>query len=195
MEELLPQLNMGLSKMEEIRRQIRIIEENEDNINGAKNFEIEEQKRVHCAVGQHTTYCYLCNYTCHKICYISSSKNKRHCASMNNGICTVCPNKCEYILHNDNEYYYEFIIKNVKKTLEDLKSIYVYANKNLSAAKQIIIGLNKEFNKIYFEIQEQLKKYIERLNQIALKPNVIKSREEYIDILINSEELEKKRRI
>ena len=199
MEGLLPQLNMGLSNMEEIRRQIRIIEENEDKIDGAKNFEIEEeipeQKRVHCAVGQHTTLCHLCNFTCHKICYIPPSENKRYCASMKNGICTVCPNKCEYTHHSDNEYYYEYTTKKVKRTLEELKNTYVGANKNLSTAKQIIIGLNNEFNNIFikvFEIQEQLKKCIERLNQIALKPNIFKSSEEYIDILINSEELEKK---
>lgn len=114
---------------------------------------------------------------------------------MNNGICTVCPNKCEYTHHSDNEYYYEYTSKKVKRTLEELKNTYVGANKNLSDAKQIIIGLNNEFNIIFvkvFEIQEQLKKCIEKLNQIALKPNVFKSSEEYIDILINSEELEKK---
>ena len=186
--------------MEEIRREIRVIEEQEDNINAAKNFEIEEevdtQKRVHCAVGQHTTLCHLCNYTCHKICNIPPSENKRYCAAMNNGVCTVCPQKCDYSNHSDNEYYYEYGTKKVKKTLQELKNKYFDANKNLSTAKQIINGLNNDFNAIFikvFDIQEQLKKCIERLNQIALKPNVFKSSEEYIDLLINSEELEKKR--
>ena len=114
---------------------------------------------------------------------------------MTNGVCTVCPQKCDYSNHSDNEYYYEYGTKKVKKTLQELKNKYVDANKNLSAAKQIIDGLNNDFNAIFikvFEIQEQLKKCIERLNQIALKPNVFKSSEEYIDLLINSEELEKK---
>jgi hypothetical protein len=199
MEGLLPQLNLGLAKMEAIKKQIRKIEEEEDKINGAKDYEIESdeptQTRVHCAPGQHTTLCHNCNYTCHKICYIPPTENKRYCAAMEDGKCKVCPFKCEYTHHSDNEYYYEYGTKKVKKTLEELKNTYVNANSNLSVAKQIIEGLNNEFNNIFikvFNIQEELKKCIERLNQIALKPNVFKSSEDYIDLLINSEEMEKK---
>ncbi|KAK3493368.1 hypothetical protein B0T13DRAFT_50003 [Neurospora crassa] len=62
--------------------------------------------------GKHATLCTICNHTCHELCDCSNDDNTYYCASMNNGDCTMCPNKCNWTKHHEAT----FIIDAEKKT-------------------------------------------------------------------------------
>ena len=85
-EGLIPQLNLGLSKLDGVRQQLEKIKIEKKNIDGSKNFVIESDvpkiTKIDLKPGEYVTNCLICNYTCHP-CYIKDD-NKIGCAAMSN---------------------------------------------------------------------------------------------------------------
>lgn len=196
-EGLIPQLNLGLSKLESIRQQLEKIEEERIKINGSKNFiiysDVPKIKKVDLKPGEYVTNCLNCNYTCHYPCYIRDDQ-KSNCDAMKNGKCTVCPKRCIHSDHKNAKFRIVVELIKEKTSLKDLEQKFFDSKKNLTKYEQIRSGLNEEFKNIKLKclnIQRDVKKYVDRLKEIGLDSKIYSSTD-YIDLLIQNEENNRK---
>jgi hypothetical protein len=197
-EMLIPQLNLGLSKLESIRQQLQKIDLEKKKIDGSKNFIIESDvpkfNEVKLKTGEYVTNCIICNYTCHYPCYIAEDKEKNDCSAMTAENCTVCPKKCHYTHHRNAPFRIEIKMVKEKTTLKDLEKKFYDSKSNLSRFEQIRNGLYNEFRDIQvkcLKVQDEIKKSVDRLKQIGLNSNPL-SQNDYIDLLIESEKNQRK---
>ena len=196
-EGLIPQLNLGLGKLDSIRQQLEKIDLERKKIDDSKNFvilsDVPKITKIDLNPGEYVTNCLVCNYTCHYPCYIKDD-NKNNCSAMNNNVCTVCPKKCSYTEHRNAKFRLEIEIIKKKTNLKELEKKYINSKSNLSKYEQIRKGLVQEFEDIQIKclnIQNDIKKCVDRLKQIGLNSNPY-SDTEYIDLLIESEKNQKK---
>lgn len=195
-----PELDKALSIKESIRRNILIVEQNFDQMEANKNFEItttiQKPEKTALAPGIHTTTCLKCNRTCHNGCSIAEDKDKSGCVAMDpDGNCHVCPNECYWDLHSNVAWVIEYVDQTEKTTAKDLYRKYHYAQSTKNATEQILDGLTQDFLKMTLhclQLQNTIKEAVDRLRSIALKKNVVESVSEYIDLMIQSEMDEKK---
>ncbi|KAE9547480.1 hypothetical protein FO519_009307, partial [Halicephalobus sp. NKZ332] len=106
---------------------------------------------------------------------------------MENGSCIICSNKCHWDKHVNNKYSYAHYFAQKEVTIENMKRKYEEANSELSLKENLLMGIGKEYNKIQksvLEAVELIRKCLERLNEIAMRPNPLNT-VEYIDILID----------
>ena len=106
-----------------------------------------------------------------------------------NARCTVCNGRCSWDQHKNMKYYFTTERKQVTKTSNDLNRRYQDASGKVKSATEIIDEMVDEFEAVQIKIigiTEVLRKSINKLNEIALKPNPL-STGEYIRILIESE--------
>ena len=196
---LRPQLDQGLQIMENIKKEINIIETNKDKINQCKNFNYKYKKpdikKKDLPQGEHTTTCIICNYTCHYPCKIPDNNHKSKCSAMKNGKCKVCKNKCEWNEHKNLPYIIEYKEIEEIRSSEELKKKYFDSQSKLSASEQILNNLNEEYNNILvdcYKKSEDIKKAVEELKKISLYVNPNEDYEEYIKFCIQNEENDKK---
>ncbi|KAH7161115.1 hypothetical protein EDB81DRAFT_943841 [Dactylonectria macrodidyma] len=109
-----------------------------------------------------TTLCLHCHQTCHEICALSDDKDKKHCAAMSNGSCTVCKGRCDWTKHRNAK----FILKpeNRKEWVvpEDLI-------KRWNANNNTLEGVLLDAMDAYLDLQEELRKDILYLAQLTEK--------------------------
>ena len=200
---LQPQITEGLSKMDEMHKEQKILEEHENDIKNNKEFErtiwVTKQKRVDLKRGVYVTNCLTCNRSCHFPCKIPRDDKKYECAAMDGkgslkAKCTVCPGNCEWDRHVNNPYRFDLYKDKEVVTLDSLKVKY-FAAKQGKAKKEDMIRAIKErltlVDQLVMENIRQVQRSLHRLDLIALKPNPL-SEVEYIDLLIESEKQEAK---
>ena len=192
------EIKRGLNKLELLKKEVEVVEQHKADIARNKDFTytVEEDTIVRHELdpGTYVTNCLTCNYTCHYPCGIPNDGEKYHCAAMDNGgmsnaKCTVCINGCEWKQHSNMRYRFTIERQEVTKTSEDLKKRYQDASGKAKSATQIIADMVDEFEAVQIStigITEVLRRGINKLNEIALKPNPL-STGEYIRILIESE--------
>eukprot|EP01084_Bolivina_argentea_P115760 205803_1 len=197
-ENIQPTINQGYAVLEGIRKQIYEVNKYSDLIDANKNFEIEVSvtKAKKHKTRNYTTTCIQCNYTCHNDCGIVDDKRKDGCVAMdNNGNCKVCKGKCAWKMHMNLPYVYEYYTVKEKKTIYDLKKKYYDAkDHHKSISQQMVDGLENKLSKLNEVLDESIngvRECINELCEIALRPNVL-SQDDYIDKIIQSEELQKK---
>jgi hypothetical protein len=196
---LQPLLTQGLNSMESIRQLLKVIETNQIQINSTKDFKTTVQtpkiEKVDLSPGVHTTTCINCNFTCHNGCAYSNNAEKANCCAMSNGYCTVCPNRCHWERHSNLPYIFKYYTVSEVVTQKELEAKFYDATNSKLKSVQILEGLEKEFEDISIkclETQETIRNSIVMLKKIALNSNTFESSEEYIDLMIISEEDEKK---
>ena len=196
---LRPKLDQGLNLIEVMKQEINVLKINADLINKTKNFKIKTKRpnvtRENLPPGRHTTTCLICNFTCHSNCIFSNNEDKKLCCSMNNGYCVVCPKRCGWKEHVNVPYIIKHTEIEVEETVEELKKKYYDSKDKLSLSDQIIKGKEIELEVIIVDcycIQDEIRDCIEKLKAEALYPNTNETSEEYIDMLIRSENSEKK---
>jgi len=183
----------GLNKLETFKTEKEILLSHQADIDANKNFTYKVIEQ-HCEVvnipnGTYITNCLVCNRTCHYPCAIPDDEKKRGCAAMSGDNCTVCSGKCHWSKHKNMTYRYEVVRRTVTKTAADLKARYVEAGRKRMSAVQIMEKINEEFEEIQFEVlrlTEEVRKSLNRLQEIALRPNPMSS-VDYIDLLIQSQ--------
>ena len=198
MKGLQDQIQKGLEKIEDLRQTKDAVKKHEADIERNKGFEIlatlDEPHRVVLRNGEHTTNCLKCNYTCHYPCRIPDTKQKSGCVTMKDENCTICAGKCHWSQHKNDQYRIEWRKRTVKRTLEDLKKKYHDAKSGKSKYESIVGGLERDLEKKGEEVYENIKQAracVQRLEEIALKPNPL-SEVEYIELLIESEKQQKR---
>jgi len=112
-----------------------------------------------------------------------------------NARCTVCKGKCHWKEHKNLPYIYQEELVEETVTLDDLKKLYYDSKSELDTKTQLIKGAKKDLidlNKHCLDIQELITNGINRLKEIALNKSVFATSEEYIDLLIQTEQSENK---
>ncbi|XP_053386543.1 uncharacterized protein LOC123539300 [Mercenaria mercenaria] len=199
MKNLQPQLNAGLSKVDCLKQEIRIIEQNKSLMKDIKDFEYEieetQQKKKELPRGQPVTNCLNCHFTCHDNCDLSKDHEKFQCSAMDsNGNCKICPDKCCWQMHANTPYIFEYVTVKVKKTYENKQKKYKEAAGKLLSQEGIVGKFGEELNDLLDDseaLMVVIKSCIERLKEIALRPNPL-TMTEHIDLMIENEKLEKK---
>ena len=192
------EIKKGQNKLELLKKEVEVVEQHKADLERNKDFTytIEEDTiaRLELEPKTYVTNCLMCNYTCHYPCEIPNDGEKYTCTAMDKGgkkgaKCTVCIGRCEWRQHVSMRYQLISERREVTKTSEDLKQKYKDASGKVKSATQIIEDMVDEFEAVQIKIlgiTEVLRKSINNLNEIALKPNPL-STDEYIRILIESE--------
>ncbi|XP_068232723.1 uncharacterized protein [Palaemon carinicauda] len=186
-------IQIGLNKLEQLSKEVDVLKTHHADIERNKDFEytVTEETFVKESIplGQYITNCLECNRTCHENCGIRDDSAKRGCWAMKDGYCRICPGKCYWDLHKNIPYKYVCKQVEVKKTAKDLQKRYQEATEKKLSAENLIKRVIDEFDAVQLKVlglTETVRKSLQRLKEIALKPNPL-STVEYIDILIQSE--------
>ena len=197
------QITEGLSKIDRLQQEKRILREREADILANKKFtytvHVTKQRKVDLPSGRYVTNCLTCNRTCHASCAIPKDDEKYRCAAMDNGgysnaKCTVCPAKCFWRRHVNNPYHFELYQTYEQGTYENLKANYDQAVQGKSKVEGMISTIQSHLSTVDTLVMgmiREVKDCLQRLDKIALKPNPL-SEVEYIDLLIQSEQQEHK---
>ena len=188
---------MGLSRLDEIQQEERVLQQHEAEINANKDFtyciKVNKHRKIPLQ-GVYTTNCLQCSFTCHDNCAFANDEDKKRCIAMRYGYCTVCPNKCRWKKHSNTPYYFEYYYEYEKRTYDDLKKRYdtAQSSKNktqsmISSSERILVQLQAQV----YALLDQMRFSIHRLDEIALRPNPLTDIE-YIELLIESEKREHK---
>ncbi|CDW75371.1 UNKNOWN [Stylonychia lemnae] len=128
-------------------------------------------KRKNLQPGEYATICLQCNKTCHYPCY----ENIQECGCLQGENCTCCSGKCHWTLHKS--WTYRFEIKMIKTSIDIQELKDVNCDAIVKKSEQFIVKIEKCIN---------------RFNEIALRTGCLVSSDQYIEIMIISEENEKK---
>ena len=193
------EINLGLHKLEQLKKEVEVVEQHKADLDMNKDFTytVEEESilRHEMAPDSYVVNCLNCNSTCHNPSPISDNADLYHSVVMDkpgslSAKCTICCEKCSWHKHESLDYYFTTERNEVIKTSEDLKRRYQDASDKVKLVTETIDEMVDEFEAVQIKIigiTEILRKSINTLNEIALKPNPL-STGEYIRILIESEQ-------
>nr|XP_055055812.1 uncharacterized protein LOC129440460 [Misgurnus anguillicaudatus] len=197
-EGLQPQINAGLTKLDEIKKINAALKQHKAEMDSNKDFEYEFEvtvpKQIKTKPGTYLTNCQICHFTCHDNCIYADDKDKHQCSAMQDGKCRVCPGKCVWNVHFNQAYKWEYVKEMRKDTYNELKQRFEVANDEVMSKEKIFEKLEQELEDvqiIVFELIDSSQKSLERLQEIALKPNPL-STPDYIDLMIEAEKQEAK---
>ncbi|XP_061176106.1 uncharacterized protein LOC133185061 [Saccostrea echinata] len=194
-----PQVDAGLTKVNELEDQIRIFEKHKADIDANRNFEyeVDEIKQIQITLppGQHVTNCMHCHVTCHEDCKIADDERKSRCSAMSKdtGNCKICPGHCHWSDHKNTPYIFRFKTEKVKKMYTEMKRKYEEAVGETMNYETYIHNLKGDINDVFKKIRDnvdEMKRCKNKLNEIALKPDPLSS-EDHIKILIEAQKSEK----
>ncbi|CAK6984641.1 uncharacterized protein LOC108882446, partial [Scomber scombrus] len=198
-ENLQVQVKVGLAKLEEIKETSEKLKEHEAEISRNENFEFEVTIKKPVQVDNSgkgfLTNCQNCDFTCHKSCAYGNDADKYKCCAMGpDGNCKECAGKCHWSSHFNQKYKWEYKEVKEKRTAKELQEKYQKASKAKISVWDIIEKLKAEYERVQAEVvklMERSTKCLNRLKDIALRPNPL-STPEYIDMLIEGEKSEGK---
>lgn len=201
---LQPLIKIGLTKMEEMRKTKQMITNSKAQIDANENVEFDVEvtmpKKVDNPVGQYLTNCNKCYVTCHNPCAIRNDEGKAKCSAMDSTMpratrgCRVCPKKCIWNMHANQPYRWEYVKEKQATSSDEIKHKYEKELKRKLTAEELVKELEKDVelnDKEVLNRVEIVSKCIERLDQIALRPNPF-STPQYIDLIIDAEQQEKR---
>ena len=189
---------LGVNKLSELQQLKRVCDQHAADINANKNFKftVEEAKRVQVKlpIGQYTTNCLVCNYTCHYPCSIPRNEDKRGCAAMLDESCKECPNNCHWSKHVNDAYRFETQYETVEKEYDEIRERFNVAVEGQSEAEAVIKQVEQDFhetNRIVLRFVAEMQRGIKKLSEIALKKDPLQQ-VDYLDMLIESEKSQAK---
>ncbi|XDV25664.1 hypothetical protein PO909_029543 [Leuciscus waleckii] len=195
---LQPQINAGLTKLDEIKKTRDALDQHKTEMEANKDFEYELEvivpKQTENTSRSYLTNCQKCHFTCHDSCIYGNDNDKEKCSAMKDGKCRVCPGKCAWNVHSNQKYKWDYVTEKRKDTYQDLKKRFEDAHGQVMSKEKIFEELEKQLElvqDIVAGLIEKSQKSLERLEEIALKPNPL-STPDYIDLMIESEKQEAK---
>lgn len=207
--ELQRKIATGLENMITIRKEKEKLQECENEIRMSKNFTYtvtttkRQQKQL--PDGQLALNCQNCFCTCHCPCELNpilwnvQETDMYSCIVMNVhdrsvACCTICPSKCGWERHCLQKFQYEHIKIKEERIIKSFKLQFDAAKNESEKIKSVIKTKETELSearKAVKDLIEQARECQHCLNIMAMKPGINTSAD-YIDILIKSEENEKK---
>ncbi|XP_072531266.1 uncharacterized protein [Salminus brasiliensis] len=197
MESLTPQIQAGLSKMAEIESTKQLLKNEHEKMRENENFvqEVDVVKAVRTAVNCFTMNCNNCFFTCHSNCFLPHEDDKQTCAVIDDeGNCVMCPGSCHYSFHVQEKFVWTYETIKEKKTVKELMDNFNKAKTTFMSNQEILQELDNELDNIRCRLSDLVHislKCLWRLDAIALKPKSL-SAPEYFDVLIKTEEEERK---
>lgn len=197
MASLTPQIMAGLSKLSEIKKIKQCLKNESKNMTQNEDFmqDVEVVKAIRTPVNCFTMNCNKCFFTCHSNCFLPAEDAVSTCAAMgDDGYCVICPGNCHFSEHSKENTMWTYETKIEKKTIKELMDNFMKAQETFLGSKQMLDALEDEFHVIEEKLMKLIKmssECIRRLDEMALKPKSL-STAEYLEILIKTEEEEKK---
>jgi hypothetical protein len=196
---LQPLIKIGLSKMEEMRKTKQMITNSKVQIEANENVEFEVEitvpQKIEIPAGQYTTNCNKCYITCHLSCAYKNDDDKAGCVAMDSrGNCMICPEKCIWNMHANQPYKWEYVKQKQATSSDAIKQKYEAELKRKLTAEELVKVLEKDVdnnNQIVLQRVNTVSRCIQRLDEIALRPNPF-STPQYIDLIIDAEQQEKR---
>ncbi|XP_016388555.1 uncharacterized protein LOC107724232, partial [Sinocyclocheilus rhinocerous] len=115
---LQPQINAGLTKLDEIKKTRAALEQHKAEMDANKDFEYELEVTVPKMFENNTDYfltnCQTCHFTCHDTCIYANDSDKYKCSAMKDGKCQVCPGKCAWNVHFCQKYKWTYVTEKRK---------------------------------------------------------------------------------
>ena len=191
-------LKLCLNNVEQCKLEYKIINDLNKDIKDSQNYKVDiivpKIEKEQLKPGIHTTACLQCNRTCHDNCNIKQDEYKYNCWAMdkNSKKCRICPNKCNWSLHKNIPYIIKYYSVKETITLEELKNKYDDSKSKKLDREKILEKINDKIfslNAECLETQEEIKRAINRIKEIALMKDMITD-EEHINSLIESEKQE-----
>ena len=201
-EGLKTQIKVGIAKIDELRQKQRVLRKREADILRNEHFTYEQtvtrQRELELPSNVFVTNCLQCHFTCHYPCPIPNDKKKYQCKAMDGGgqdsaRCTVCPGNCPWDQHVNASHRFEIYYEVETQTSDDLKKNLSDAIEGKNQVENMIANIKTELDMLQVAIVgkvREAKRSLERLQEIALKPNPL-DETEYIDLLIKNEKSEK----
>ena len=201
LQDLQSQIRAELTKINELQQERQLLKGNEADVIAFKDFtyqvEVTKQRKVNLPVGQSTTNCLQCNYTCHCPCSCYKDGEKFKCSAMNNSgsldaTCSECPNQCSWKDHVNRSYRIEQYNEQETRLSDELKARYESAMTRKCQVESVIKEMEeelKEMNREVLQKTEEAKQSLQRLQEIALKPPADHFTK-YIHTLIETEQQE-----
>ena len=198
-----PKIDAGLAKIDELQQEEKMLESKKSEVLANKDFtyqiKVTKQRKIDLPQGQYVTNCAECHFTCHSKCGYADDQYKWKCSAMDNGdesnaACRVCPGRCSWRKHFNNGYHFELYEEIETRTSKDLQKRYNQAKSDTNELQNMIGGMEKDLQELQKTVLYsicQARDCLKRLDEIALKPNPL-TEVEYIDLLIKSEEQQKK---
>ncbi|KAI9550852.1 hypothetical protein GHT06_004662 [Daphnia sinensis] len=200
---LQPLIKIGLAKMEELRKTKTMISNCQAQIDANENVEFEVEvnmpKKVENLSG-YLTNCNKCYVTCHNPCAIPDDEGKMSCAAMDHTMareircCRICPEKCIWNMHANQPYRWEYVAEKQATSSDAIKQKYETELKKKLTAEELVKVLEHDIdvnNKTVLQRVDIVSRCIQRLDEIALRPNPF-STPQYIDLIIDAEQQEKR---
>ncbi|GAT99284.1 hypothetical protein conserved [Entamoeba histolytica] len=195
-------LNIGFSKMNEIEQTRKQFYDNREKVKKNQDFTVitteTVPKMVDLKKGEVVIKCYQCNNICHDPCHcrhvFEDGEEKVACYvnQTKDGNCVVCG--CYYTHHKYSTY--RIVYETVKKqqTAQDILDRYNAGKRGMANAEAMLKRLEEEYDKIQMECYDkeiEIVECVNKLSEIALNGKVTSS-SEYLDMLIQTENDEKK---
>lgn len=192
LENIQEKIRIQVNLVNTIKNEGRLLKRFESEIESNKDFNYEESvpKKVRTKSKKASVNCKVCEESCHKKCNVPFDLLVRFCEAFARGECTICKNKCKTDDHKREEFEYETVFENIKRTKEDLEKKYKVAKEGQEMHKSM---MENEKMKLRTSIQElkdtltNVEALISSLNKIALKTEHF-SIEKYLDELIDLEQ-------
>lgn len=192
------QIRLGLSKLSNLNRERDMLARLDDEMKGTMNYhtiiDIPKIIKVNLEPHECVTNCEKCSFTCHFPCFLPKTSDKFNCSAMSNGACTVCPAKCLWDCHHNMNFRFEITYVQERITAQQLLQRYNNAFEGSVTKKKMIQAIRDDINrhgKILLNMIREIQRHVDRLEEIALKPNPL-STKEYIDLMIESEKMQKR---
>jgi hypothetical protein len=191
-------IRQGVIELDEMEKEERILNQFKLDIEANREYTItirlQKAEQVPSPPNRFVTNCIICNMTCHRNCSYKDDEDKIHCCAMRDGHCKVCPGKCFWREHKNQPICWEFKEVEEVRTADDLKRKYQGAVSGQANHQTMLANLTKKYNNVKAQLRkhvEDARRCVNRLGQIAARPNPL-SETDYIDLLIQSEEQDKK---
>ena len=199
---LQPQIRMGIAKIEEVRQEEAVLLKHKHDIEQNKDFtyfvDVTKQKKIDLkGTGVHVTNCLQCHFTCHEKCMIPRDEDKHGCWAMDKrtGHCRICTKNCIWSEHVNNPYRFEERKEKEKRTSKDLKQKYDDAVSGENKQRHMMDNMEKELKAMHTKVLTMIKQVqtrLQRLDEIALKPNPL-TEVGFLETLIISEKQQAKK--
>lgn len=190
---ILHDIRTGLDKSQLLRQQQNALSQNltnSENMQFEFDIDVERCEKVVLPRGCHITNCLICSVTCHENCMIAEDGYKYNCVAMDDTRknCKICPSKCVWIVHRNNGFKWSYRTEKVSMSLQEIQQRSGATGP--VSVNQILATLQDQYNKNQRSVlkkTEEARNHINRLKEIALKPDPL-STTDYIELLILNEE-------
>eukprot|EP01061_Rhynchopus_euleeides_P001528 TRINITY_DN1108_c0_g1_i2.p1 TRINITY_DN1108_c0_g1~~TRINITY_DN1108_c0_g1_i2.p1 ORF type:complete len:472 (+),score=219.89 TRINITY_DN1108_c0_g1_i2:158-1417(+) len=194
-----PQVTIGLSKMDNLKKVLADIRLNRDKINENKNYSYSETipkvERMKKQPGTYNTQCLKCSYNCHHDCTRNNDDDKQYCCAMDAmGNCTVCPDHCHWSDHANLDYYFDWSVQVVTRQYDTKKLQLNTAKDGLTRSEALKNTVLTELQEVYDSVRNLMTSIHQahaKLDEIALRPTNLQFAD-YLKLLIEQEKLHKR---